>query len=420
MSDNQKFIIDSYFRDIGVTKRIKPEIFWKTLKKRFGEQSVALLDCINSRAAGFRADPYPLKNVSIDFANAVASQFDRNKLQSVAQWLIQNIKGIDGCDILEIGCDNGILLCFLARSFPEVKFVGIDSNEQAILLATQRAKFLNLNNVIFKKASIADLSFVDFDKKFDLVLAVAVFHEIFNDGGIGSAEDSVSNHGPQYSIEEEDYSLDIINSDITSLANIGKLMNCEGIFISVDRWSTALKLLKWVRMCERADLYANLQHSSIIVYDDGDVTPEQLPLTIFNKNKQDPLLPCDILSFKAYLNFISDSSLTVIKDADIAEIIFSSLNKEEIYFEQVKYLDKSGTVQIRVGVASGLGYIYQTTTRAFRELILVPSIALHEKVEEINKSRAIRKKVAEVSVSWGNDKTLTRLGIVADLDKSTC
>lgn len=420
MTDKLKFTIDSYFRDIGVTKRIKPEIFWKTLKKRFGEQSVALLDCINSRAAGFSADPYPLKNVSIDFANAVASQFDRNKLQSVAQWLIQNIKGIDGCDILEIGCDNGILLCFLARSFPEVKFVGIDSNEQAILLATQRAKFLNLNNVIFKKASIADSSFVDFDTKFDLVLAVAVFHEIFNDGGIGSAEDTVSNHSPQYSIEHIDLGLDISNVDITSLLNIANIINSDGMFISVDRLATAPALLKWVRLCERADLYANLQHSSIIVYEDGDINPEHLPLTIFSKNKQAPQLPCDILSFQAYLNFKSDSSLTRMKDEQIAEIIFSSLDKEEIYFEQVEYMDGSGILQIRIGVASGLGYIYQTTTRGFRELILVPSIALHEKVEEIIDERTNRYSVAEVSYSWGKDKTLTRLGIVADLDKSIC
>ena len=420
MSDNLKFIIDSYFRDIGVTKRIKPEIFWKTLKKRFGEQSVALLDCINSRSAGFRADPYPLKNVSIEFANAVASQFDRSKLQSVAQWLIQNIKGIDGCDILEIGCDNGILLCFLARSFPEANFVGIDSNEQAILLATQRAKFLNLNNVIFKKASIADRSFVDFDKKFDLVIAVALFHEIFDDGGIGSAEESVSIYRSQHSIEEEDLSLDISNFDITPLANIAKIINSEGIFISVDRWVTEKKLLKWVRLCERADLYPNLQHSSIIFYESGDKKPEQLPLTIFSKDKQTPLLPCDILSFKAYPIFKDHSSITVIKDAHIAEIIFSSLDKEEIYFEQVKYVDGSGILHMRIGVAGGLGYIYQTTTRGFRELILVPSIALHEKVEEIIDERTNRYSVAEVSYSWGKDKTLTRLGIVADLDKSIC
>ena len=125
--------IDQFFKRCGLGGQQKGEIFWRVLEKKFGPLAIQLGDCINARENGLESDPYPIKNVSFDFANAVASQYDAAKLKAVAIWLLQ--EGIIAGKVLEIGCDNGILLCLLAEAYPDVSFVGIDPSAPAIEIA---------------------------------------------------------------------------------------------------------------------------------------------------------------------------------------------------------------------------------------------------------------------------------------------
>ena len=81
--------IDQFFKRCGLGGQQKGEIFWRVLEKKFGSLAIQLGDCINARENGLESDPYPIKNASFDFANAVASQYDAAKLKSVAIWLLQ-------------------------------------------------------------------------------------------------------------------------------------------------------------------------------------------------------------------------------------------------------------------------------------------------------------------------------------------
>ncbi len=133
---------------------MKPEQFWRLLDKRFGKTSKAFGDCVEARERGEAANPYPLKNQSLEFANAVAAQFDVAKLRSIGLWLIREQLPMTG-KVLEVGCDNGILLCLLASLYPDAQFVGIDSCEEAVVVARQRAANLELTNVEFHVTALA-------------------------------------------------------------------------------------------------------------------------------------------------------------------------------------------------------------------------------------------------------------------------
>jgi hypothetical protein len=77
----------------------------------------------------------------------------------------------------------------------------------------------------------------------------------------------------------------------------------------------------------------------------------------------------------------------------VAEMIYSALAKEEIYFHECIYNDGSGTERLTMGVANGFGYVYTTTTTGFRRLVLIPNGVLYEKAYEIDKARSMRKKL---------------------------
>ena len=68
--------IDQYFKKIGVGGSVKQEQFWRLLTKKFGKLADEFGDCVEAREKGQKADPYVLKNQNIEFANAIAAQFD--------------------------------------------------------------------------------------------------------------------------------------------------------------------------------------------------------------------------------------------------------------------------------------------------------------------------------------------------------
>jgi CBS-domain-containing membrane protein len=139
--------------------------------------------------------------------------------------------------------------------------------------------------------------------------------------------------------------------------------------------------------------------------------PEILPLTVFYKGSKAPLLACDVLSFKAYPGFVDLTAYHLIEDMMIAEMIYSALAKEEIYFHECIYNDGSGTERLTMGVANGLGYVYTTATTGFRRLVLIPSAVLYEKAHEMNEARGHAEKAGSVKYHWGDPNLLSRLNI---------
>lgn len=403
--------IDQYFKKIGVGGSVKPEQFWRLLTKKFGKLADEFGDCVEARENGQKVDPYVLKNQTVEFANAIAAQFDVAKLRSTALWFLREKFQLNDKMVLEVGCDNGILLCMIATLFPDTKFIGIDPCEPAIKIARDRAKFLQLTNIEFQIATLETFVKESNQTVFDLILSVTVFHELLADGLFDSSKTIMSDSNSTFSIEEADSEFMPKCVEVDDLKVLTKLLSADGKFISVDRWGTQYDLLKWIRLNEKVGLCCSIPSSNMIRFKGSSGQPEILPLTVFYKGSKAPLLACDVLSFKAYPGFVDVTAYHLIEDMMVAEMIYGALTKEEIYFHECVYNDGSGTERLTMGVANGLGYVYTTATTGFRRLVLIPSAVLYEKAHEMDEARGHAEKVASVKYHWGDANLLSRLNI---------
>ena len=114
---------------------------------------------------------YSLKNKNYDISLALTSFFDYEYYFYVMEHLFKHADRI-GNEVLDVGCDNGILTCYLALRFPEKRFIGIDQCNEGVSCAKKLADQLGLKNIEFICSKAAK-----FDRKFDTVISSTTFHE---------------------------------------------------------------------------------------------------------------------------------------------------------------------------------------------------------------------------------------------------
>ena len=115
---------------------------------------------------------YAFKNSSLPLSMAISEIFDADYIRRICSWLDNN-KEYLGSKILDIGCDNGIITCFIAQTCPEAKVIGIDRCKESIISAQLLAKQMNLTNVEF----ICDSAEKYPVKGFDTVIALRISQE---------------------------------------------------------------------------------------------------------------------------------------------------------------------------------------------------------------------------------------------------
>jgi SAM-dependent methyltransferase len=79
-----------------------------------------------------------------------------------------------GIDVLDVGCGSGFALIFLARHFPNSRFVGYDLSAEAIERGRRAATLEGVDNVTLE---IRDLSEFPGDRTYDLITAFDAIHD---------------------------------------------------------------------------------------------------------------------------------------------------------------------------------------------------------------------------------------------------
>lgn len=182
---------------------------------------------------------YRLKNQSLEISLALTGAFDGDILRKACNWISAH-KDFFGQSILEVGCDCGVISCFLAKTLPEVQITAIDRCEEAIQNAKKLAQRLSVSNVSFVSSNLTDLI-----GSYDTVFSMRTVHENFQ-----ADEDVLNGLSEQASI--------FCNSLADYAHQLHSKINEHGLLISIERIGRNALLLGWMKALYKEGLVFDL------------------------------------------------------------------------------------------------------------------------------------------------------------------
>lgn len=109
-------------------------------------------------------------NQDLQLSLLAASFYDRVFFRRVLEYLVKKDSFIAG-DILDIGCGNGILTCFLALWHPDARITGLDLSSKAVSVANKLSQNLQINNTNFVTPEES------LQEKYDTLFSCRTVHE---------------------------------------------------------------------------------------------------------------------------------------------------------------------------------------------------------------------------------------------------
>lgn len=101
---------------------------------------------------------FDMKNIDMKFSDLYSNVVDGKIISEVLKFIEENKKYF-GKKILDLGCDNGLITCFIAYLFPNREVVGIDYSKKAIDICNKRAQKLKLKNIKFYEATTSNMKY---------------------------------------------------------------------------------------------------------------------------------------------------------------------------------------------------------------------------------------------------------------------
>ena len=145
------------------------------------KKATEIIDTINARGRaerqGRKPDDkkfYSIKHRDFRTSMLISGAFDGDIILRISEWLEDSTVTF-GEKVLDIGCENGIITCFLALNHPESHFVGIDRSREAVNCAETLKAQLSITNAEFKVMDTEKLG--KSGETFDTVLCSRNIHE---------------------------------------------------------------------------------------------------------------------------------------------------------------------------------------------------------------------------------------------------
>lgn len=140
------------------------------------EQFTNVFDEIASIPGSDKNDAYyAFKNQSEHISRTISGLWDGDIYRMVCSWVYEH-RACFGKTVLDIGCDNGIISCFIAGMLPASRITGIDKCRKAVIIAGRTAKQLGIGNIQF---DLAEAGRYDPGYLFDSVISIRTVHENF-------------------------------------------------------------------------------------------------------------------------------------------------------------------------------------------------------------------------------------------------
>ena len=169
----------AYMKELGFRPERSRSVAYDKLRsvadKPLADNLITIIANIGYDSKYSPSDLYAAKNATLDLSLTLSSTNRADIYRKMCNWVV-NHKELFGSCILDLGCDCGIMTCFLARQFPESHIIGIDVIPAAVENAKQLAVRLNVNNVEF-----ICVDAFSFNKPVDTVFSMLVMHELHDD-----------------------------------------------------------------------------------------------------------------------------------------------------------------------------------------------------------------------------------------------
>ena len=363
-----------YLQTLGLRPAKNIDNFWRDLNRKYSKSIICELEnTVESRADGNPGTGlYELKNkslpLSLDFSTWSADLYRR-----FFDWLLAaNITM--PTRVLDIGCDNGIVTCFLAKYYPDSEFLGIDLSENSIQVARELAIKLGLKNVTFQRMNAFEVHNA-YSNYFDMVISVRSLHEIL--GGFTALR--------SWSIQDLENNK-IVKEQIGELAKILNALVTGGQLVAFERLLSDVDVASFIKMLNLSGLRLNESISSMIPFHEvGD--QETMPVLVFEKKadtiyaddlqraicnicKKDlPLLECGT----AYEGFLAENLVEQLNDKNLLK----GLN--------IIFHDGSGELRCELWQNENFILAYNHTNIGFRSLNILNKDVEDTAMEELEK-----------------------------------
>ena len=274
---------------------------------------------------------YTVKNADLKTSIAVTGGFDGDIVRKTCDWIIKH-KDAFGKHILDIGCDNGIVSCFIARVLPEAEVTAIDRCEASISIAKALAEKLKVNNIQFRYVS--DLCEVK--EQYDTVFSSRTMHEnLDKENLIEDYTRLLREQGKSYMKATEAYAKMMVS-----------LVADDGNFISIERTGRNPLYLGWLLALNAYGLVSKPEWYSELECRELEVTDSVFQATV--AKKQEPENEEEIYGIFCY-SFLKKINLTLAQyhGWDAAVMLQNSLND---LIEGYRIYEKNGKCIAKVAL----------------------------------------------------------------------
>lgn len=173
-------------------------------------------------------------NQSLQMSLLAASFYDRVFFRRVMEYLFRYDSYLTG-DMIDIGCGNGILTCFLALQHPDSVVTGVDLSANAILVANELAGRVQADNVHFTHAQASQLS------PCDTLFSCRTVHENIAQRALYKESENAKRPVEEQVKRYENYA-----------GELAALVKSKGYLVSVERYEDDSAYAALVSALERA------------------------------------------------------------------------------------------------------------------------------------------------------------------------
>lgn len=377
-------VIGEIFEKLGLQEESNRDEFFKKIDEKHKVNLTQDLDL----AVALRKDKgtgkiYTIKNkdfeTTMDFAGYYYDLYTQ-----LFTWLIDfknsYDKNLDGKKILDLGCDNGITTCFVAKLYPNSEIVGVDKCKKGIKCAEEIAQKLDVKNVRFEAVDAKKVDKFFKEEKFDLVLSNRSMLEITNLPKLKSF----------WSIDEVEDSIIVANSVLKFFKTIEKVMTDDAKLITFERLDGLEEILNFIKSMHASGLYADTDAMCKIQFKELNEV-EQMPIIIFDKTQRDEIGFFDAIEIYNKLPILNKQK--DIEDEFAIELEFKALGEKQlVYGTQIDYKTGVGSERREVWKAGDKFITYKYSNAGRRELITEGI----EKDKAINEIRAMSNFIGRI------------------------